>query len=69
MLLNVARTPAREDDQGNRLRLDEQDRTRWHQTMIARGMSHLRESAGGGEISANITFKRGLPRATRMSVD
>ena len=51
MLLNVARTPAREDDQGNLLRLDEQDRTRWEQTMIARGMSHLRESAAGGEIS------------------
>ena len=51
MLLNAARIPAREDDQGNLLRLEEQDRTRWDQTMIARGMSRLRESAAGGEIS------------------
>src|SRR4029077_16657619 len=41
----------REDDQGNLLRLEEQDRTRWDQTMIARGMSRLNESATGGEIS------------------
>src|SRR5437773_10813803 len=51
MLLIVARTPAREDDQGNLLRLEEQDRKLWDQTMIARGMSHLREAAAGGEIS------------------
>ena len=48
MLLNAARAPAREDAQGNLLRLEEQDRTRWDQTMIARGMSRLRESATGG---------------------
>src|SRR5436305_2794075 len=51
MLLNAARTPAREDDRGNLLRLEEQDRTRWDQAMIARGMSHLRESAAGGAVS------------------
>ena len=51
MLLNAARIPAREDDQGNLLRLEEQNRTRWDQTMIARGMSRLRQSAAGGEIS------------------
>ena len=51
MLLNAARIPAREDDQGNLLRLEEQDRARWDQTMIARGMSRLRRSAEGGEIS------------------
>src|SRR5205807_8675443 len=38
MLLNSARTPARMDDEGNLLRLREQDRTRWHQPTIARGM-------------------------------
>src|SRR5437867_2176125 len=51
MLLNAARTPAREDDEGNLLRLEEQDRRRWDQTMIARGMSRLRKSAAGGEMS------------------
>jgi RNA polymerase sigma factor (sigma-70 family) len=51
MLLNAARTPARVDDEGNLLRLREQDRTKWNQGMIARGMFHLAQSAAGGEIS------------------
>ena len=51
MLLNAARNPAREDHQGNLLRLEEQDRTRWDQTMIARGMLRLNQSATGVEIS------------------
>jgi RNA polymerase sigma-70 factor (ECF subfamily) len=51
MLLNAARTPARVDDEGNLLRLREQDRTRWRQPMMARGMFHLAQSAAGGEIS------------------
>src|SRR5215813_9319893 len=51
MLLNAARTPAREDDEGNLLRLEEQDSTRWDHTMITSGMSRLRESAAGGQVS------------------
>ena len=51
MLFNAARLAAREDDRGNLLRLEEQDRTRWDQAMIASGMSHLRESAPGGVVS------------------
>ena len=51
MLFNAARLAAREDDRGNLLRLEEQDRTRWDQAMIARGISHLRESAAGGVVS------------------
>jgi len=51
MLLNAARTSARQDDEGNLLRLEEQDRTRWDQPMIERGMSHLRESASGEAVS------------------
>jgi RNA polymerase sigma factor (sigma-70 family) len=51
MLLSTARLPAREDVAGNLLRLEEQDRTRWDQAMIARGMSHLRESATGDAVS------------------
>jgi RNA polymerase sigma factor (sigma-70 family) len=51
MLLNAARLAAREDDQGNLLRLEDQDRTRWDQEMIVRGMSHLRESAKGDALS------------------
>jgi RNA polymerase sigma-70 factor (ECF subfamily) len=51
MLLTAARTPARVDDEGNLLRLREQDRTKWSQPMIARGLFHLAQSAAGGEIS------------------
>ena len=63
MLLNAARTPARVDGEGNLLRLREQDRTRWNQPMIARGMFHLAQSAAGGEISANTICRREWPRA------
>src|SRR5207247_8640358 len=68
MLLNAARTPAREDDQGNLLRLKEQDRTRWDQTMIARGMSRLHESAAGGEIS-EYHLQAGIAACHATAVD
>jgi len=52
MLLNTARLAARLDDDGNLLRLREQDRSRWDSSLIARGMFHLTHSAAGDEISA-----------------
>jgi RNA polymerase sigma-70 factor (ECF subfamily) len=51
MLLNAARTPTRVDDAGNLLRLQEQDRTKWAQPAIARGLYHFAQSAAGEEIS------------------
>jgi RNA polymerase sigma-70 factor (ECF subfamily) len=51
MLLNSARFPTRLDSEGNLLRLKEQDRTRWDQTTIARGMFHFAHSAAGDELS------------------
>ncbi len=51
MLLNAARIPARVDDEGNLLRLQEQDRTKWDKTMIARGMFHFAKSAAGDELT------------------
>jgi RNA polymerase sigma-70 factor (ECF subfamily) len=51
MLLNAARIPARVDDEGNLLLLGEQNRTRWDQATIARGMFHLARSAAGEEIT------------------
>lgn len=51
MLLNAARFPARVDDDGNLLRLEEQERSRWDRAMVARGMYHLARSAAGEEIS------------------
>lgn len=51
MLLSAARIATRQDDDGNLLRLEEQDRTQWDQEMIARGMFHLASSAAGEEMS------------------
>jgi RNA polymerase sigma-70 factor (ECF subfamily) len=51
MLLGAARIPARLDDEGNLLRLQEQDRTCWDQPMMARGMGHFALSAAGREFS------------------
>jgi RNA polymerase sigma factor (sigma-70 family) len=51
MLLNAARNPTRLDGAGNLLRLQEQDRTRWNKSMIARGMFHFARSAAGDELS------------------
>jgi len=51
MLLNAARIPARVDGAGNLLLLREQERTRWNQAMIARGMAHFGKSAAGGELT------------------
>src|SRR5262249_49919572 len=51
MLLNAARFPTRTDVDGNLLRLQEQDRTRWDRRLIARGMFHLAKSATGEEIT------------------
>jgi RNA polymerase sigma-70 factor (ECF subfamily) len=44
MLLNDARRAARQDDSGNRILLEDQDRTLWDQDRIAEGLS-LAESA------------------------
>jgi RNA polymerase sigma-70 factor (ECF subfamily) len=51
MLLNAARIPARVDDEGNLLRLQEQNRAGWDQPMIARGMFHLMQAAVGSQIT------------------
>jgi predicted RNA polymerase sigma factor len=39
------------DDEGNLLRLRDQDRAKWNPAMIARGVFHLAHSANGDEIS------------------
>jgi RNA polymerase sigma-70 factor (ECF subfamily) len=51
MLLNAARLPARVDDDGNILRLQDQDRSRWRHDLITRGMMHLGQSATGQELT------------------
>ena len=68
MLLSAARFAAREDPEGNLLRLQEQDRTRWDQTMIARGMSHLHESVAGDGVS-EYHLQAGIAVCHAMAID
>jgi RNA polymerase sigma-70 factor (ECF subfamily) len=51
MLFNGARLPARVDDSGNILLLEEQDRSQWNRAMIQRGIVHLGLSAAGDALS------------------
>jgi len=51
MLLQAARLPARTDEQGDLLLLEEQDRSRWDQRMIVAGLQQLARSAQGDEIT------------------
>ncbi|HEX2862822.1 MAG TPA: sigma-70 family RNA polymerase sigma factor [Lacunisphaera sp.] len=51
MLLTVARFPSRLDEQGELLRLDEQDRSKWNQPLIEQGLVHLAQAAQGTELS------------------
>jgi RNA polymerase sigma-70 factor (ECF subfamily) len=51
MLFTAARFPSRVDDQGDLLRLDDQDRSQWDQELIARGLFHLAQAAQGSELS------------------
>lgn len=51
MLLSAARLPARTDDTGGILRLHEQDRSLWDQSLIQRGLQHLQLSARGDTLT------------------
>jgi RNA polymerase sigma-70 factor (ECF subfamily) len=51
MLLTAARFPSRLDEHGDLLRLDDQDRTKWDQALINRGLLELVEAAQGNELS------------------
>ncbi len=51
MLLTSARFPARLDDQGALLRLDEQNRCKWDARLINEGLVHLAAAADGDSVS------------------
>ncbi|MDB6036572.1 MAG: sigma factor, subfamily protein [Verrucomicrobiales bacterium] len=59
MFLNAARLPARIDSQGNILRLEEQNRATWDQSLIARGLFYLSQSAAG-EILSEYHLQAGI---------
>jgi len=52
MLLHAARFTGRVADDGGVLLLEEQDRTRWNQTMMVWGLYYLEQAATGEELSA-----------------
>lgn len=51
MLLTAARFPSRVGEDGDLLRLDDQDRSKWDQQLIAQGLVHLVQAAQGNELS------------------
>jgi RNA polymerase sigma factor (sigma-70 family) len=51
MFLTAARFPSRLDEHGDLLRLDDQDRSKWDQALIERGLMQLAEAAQGTELS------------------
>jgi RNA polymerase sigma-70 factor (ECF subfamily) len=51
MLLTAARFPTRLDEHGAILRLHDQDRSRWDQALIGRGLVQLAAAAEGDELS------------------
>ena len=51
MLLTSARFPARMNEHGDLLRLDDQDRSKWDQALIGRGLLHLAQAAHGEELT------------------
>jgi RNA polymerase sigma factor (sigma-70 family) len=51
MLLTAARFPTRVDEEGELLRLDGQDRSRWNPALIERGLIELAAAAQGAELS------------------
>lgn len=51
MLLTAARFPARVDAHGDLLRLDDQDRGKWDQALLARGLVALAAAARGTDLS------------------
>ncbi len=52
MALQAARLPARVDEGGDLVRLDDQDRQRWDERLMAVGFHHFDRSMAGDEVSA-----------------
>lgn len=68
MLLTAARFPARTDEQGDLLRLHDQDRSKWDQRLIVRGLTHLAEAAQGNELS-EYHLQAGIAAVHCMAAD
>jgi RNA polymerase sigma factor (sigma-70 family) len=51
MLFSAARFPSRLNERGDLLRLDDQDRSKWDQSLIEAGLLQLAEAAQGNDLS------------------
>lgn len=68
MQLNAARLSSRTDDMGNLLRLSEQDRSAWDQSMIQRGIRCLGLAASGDQLS-EYHLEAGIAACHSTAVD
>lgn len=68
MLLTAARFPARVDEDGTLLRLEDQDRSKWDQELIGRGLRHLAEATQGGDLS-EYHLQAGIAAIHAMATD
>ncbi|CAN5455476.1 RNA polymerase sigma factor [soil metagenome] len=59
MLLSSARFPTRLSEQGNLIRLDDQDRSQWNQALIDQGLAHL-AAAAEGETATDYHLQAGI---------
>jgi RNA polymerase sigma-70 factor (ECF subfamily) len=66
MLLQAARLPARTDEQGDLLLLEDQDRSRWDRNMILAGLQQIAQSARGEEMTA-YHLEAGIAAAHAMA--
>ncbi len=68
MLLSSARFPARLSEEGNLLRLDDQDRSKWNQGFIDKGLMHL-VAAAQGETISDYHLQAGIAACHCMAPD
>ena len=68
MLLTSARFPSRLDEQGELLRLDGQDRSKWNWTLIERGLGELVAAAHGDSVT-EYHLQAGIAACHCMAAD
>ncbi|HEX2100506.1 MAG TPA: sigma-70 family RNA polymerase sigma factor, partial [Candidatus Synoicihabitans sp.] len=68
MLLTSARFPARLDEHGDLLRLDDQDRSLWDQELITQGLAHL-AMAAQGDLLSEYHLQAGIAACHAMAND
>ncbi len=68
MFLTSARFPARLDEHGGLLRMDDQDRSKWDRSLIQLGLVHLAKSAEGDDLT-EYHLQAGIAACHCMAAD